>query len=115
MKLIFRWLINALAIFLVPYIVPGVSIENYYTALIAALIIGLINAIIRPILLLLTLPINMLTLGLFTLVINAIMFWLASTIVKGFHVEGFLAAFLGALAFWLISWIGNLIAGTKKK
>ena len=114
MKLILRWLISAAAIFAVPYIVPGVSIASVYTAVIAALIIGLINAIIRPVLLLLTLPITMLTLGLFTLVINALLFWFASTIVKGFYVEGFVAAFLGALAFWLIAWVGNAIAGTKK-
>lgn len=114
MKLLIRWLISAFAIFLVPYIVPGVEIANFYNALIAALVIGLINLLVRPILMLLTLPITVLTLGLFTLVINALMFWFASTIVKGFHVEGFVAAFLGALAFWLIAWVGNAIAGTEK-
>ncbi len=114
MKLLIRWLISAAAIFAVPYIVPGVSIASIYTAIIAAAIIALINVLIRPVLLLLTLPITVLTLGLFTLVINALMFWFASTIVKGFYVEGFLAAFLGALAFWLIAWLGNAVAGTKK-
>jgi putative membrane protein len=114
MKLLIRWLISAAAIFAVPYIVPGVTVTNVYTALIAAAIIGLINILIRPLLLLLTLPITILTLGLFTLVINALMFWFASTIVKGFYVEGFVAAFLGALAFWLIAWIANAVAGTKK-
>lgn len=114
MKLLICWLISAAAIFAVPYIVPGVSVANLYTAVIAALIIGLINMLIRPVLLILTLPINIMTLGLFTLVINALMFWFASTIVKGFYVEGFVAAFLGALAFWLIAWIGNAVAGTKK-
>jgi len=114
MKLLIRWLISAAAIFAVPYIVPGVTVANIYTAIIAAAIIGLINVLIRPVLLLLTLPITVLTLGLFTLVINALLFWFASTIVKGFNVEGFVAAFLGALAFWLIAWIGNSVAGTKK-
>ena len=114
MKIILLWLINAAAIFLVPYVVPGVRIANFYTALIAALVIGLVNAVIRPILMLLTLPITIMTLGLFTLVLNAILFWFVSTIVKGFEVQGFAAAFLGALAFWLISWLGNAIAGTKK-
>jgi putative membrane protein len=114
MKLLIQWLISAAAIFAVPYIVPGVTVANIYTAVIAAAIIGLINVLIRPILMLLTLPITILTLGLFTLVINALMFWFASTIVKGFNVEGFVAAFLGALAFWLIAWVGNAIAGTKK-
>lgn len=114
MHIILRWLISAAAIFLVPYIVPGVTIGNIYTALIAALVIGLINLIIRPILLILTLPVNILTLGLFTLVVNAILFWLASTVVKGFEVNGFMAAFLGALAYWLIAWFGNVLMGTKK-
>ncbi|MBD3250996.1 phage holin family protein [Candidatus Uhrbacteria bacterium] len=115
MKLLIRWLISAAAIYAVPYIVPGVEIANVYSAIIAALIIGLINLIIRPILILLTLPITMLTLGLFTLVINALLFWFASTIVEGFHVQGFVAAFLGALAFWLIAFIGNAIAGTEQR
>ncbi len=113
MRLFLRWAISALAIFLVPYIVPGVVIRNFWTALVAALVIGLINAVIRPILVILTLPVNILTLGLFTLVINAILFWFASTIVKGFEVSGFTAAFLGALAYWLIAWLGNVVAGTK--
>jgi putative membrane protein len=115
MKLILRWLISALAVFLVPYVVPGVSIHDFWTAIIVALVIGLINAIIRPVLLILSLPVNILTLGLFTLVINAILFWFASTIVKGFDVVGFKAAFLGALVYWLIAWFGNAVAGTKKK
>jgi putative membrane protein len=115
MHLLLRWLLPAVAIFLVPYIVPGVSISDFWTALMAALIIGLINVFIRPILLILTLPVNVLTLGLFTLVVNAILFWLASSIVKGFEVNGFMAAFLGALAYWLIAWLVNAIAGTTKR
>lgn len=114
MSLILRWLLSAGAIFLVPYIVPGVSIRDFWTALIAALVIGLINILIKPVLLILTLPVNILTLGLFTLVINAILFWFASTIVKGFDVTGFAAAFLGALAYWLIAWLANAVAGTKR-
>lgn len=114
MHLLLRWVISAAALFLVTYIVPGVTIESPWNALMAALIIGLINVFIRPILLLLTLPVNMLTLGLFTLVVNAILFWLASTIVEGFTVDGVVAAFLGALAYWLIAWAGNAITGGKK-
>jgi putative membrane protein len=114
MSLLLRWLISAGAIFLVPYVVPGVSVHDFWTAIVAALIIGLINIFIKPVLLILTLPVNIVTLGLFTLVINAVLFWFASTIVKGFEVDGFIAAFLGALAFWLIAWFGNALAGTKK-
>lgn len=113
MTLFLRWIISAAAVFAVPYIVPGVTVGSLWNALVAALVIGLINLFIRPVLLLLTLPVNVLTLGLFTLVVNAVLFWFASTIVKGFEVNGFLAAFLGALAYWLIAWFGNAIARTK--
>lgn len=112
MYLILRWLVSALAVIATAYIVPGVHVANFWTALVAALIIGLINALIRPLLLLLTLPVNILTLGLFTLVINALMFWLASSIVKGFDVANFTAAFLGALVFWLVSWVANALLTT---
>lgn len=77
------------------------------SAFFAAIVIGLINAVIRPLALLLSLPINILTLGLFTLVVNALMFWLASSLVPGFVVSGFSAAFWGALVFWIVSWITN--------
>ncbi len=102
-----RWVISALSVIAAAYIVPGVNVANAWSAFIAALVIGLVNALVRPILLLLTLPVNILTLGLFTLVINALMFWLASSIVKGFDVANFKAAFFGALVYWLISWIVN--------
>lgn len=112
MFLLLRWIVSALSVMAAAYIVPGVSVSNFWSAMIAALVIGLVNALVRPILLLLTLPINILTLGLFTLVINALMFWLASSVVKGFDVVDFKAAFLGALVYWLISWIANgLIRG----
>jgi len=113
MNLILRWLISALSVMAAAYIVPGVRVASFWSALIAALVIGLVNALVRPILLLLTLPINILTLGLFTLVINALMFWLASSVVKGFDVISFKAAFLGALIFWLVSWLVNGLFGTK--
>lgn len=107
MTLLLRWVIGAVAVYAAAYIVPGVQIANAWTAFIAALIIGLVNALVRPILLLLTLPINILTLGLFTLIVNALMFWLASSVVKGFDVTNFKAAFLGALVYWLVSWFVN--------
>ncbi len=105
MKLVVRWLLGAVALMLIAYFVPGIAVSSFYAALVAALILGLINALIRPFLILLTLPVNILTLGLFTLVINALMFWLASSVVKGFSVAGFWPAFWGALAMSLISWV----------
>lgn len=107
--ILLRWLLNALAVMAAAYLVPGVNVQSIWAALIAALVIGLINALVRPIILLLTLPINILTLGLFTLVINALMFWLASTVVKGFNIDGFWPAFWGALVFWIVSWATSVI------
>ena len=90
---------------LLTYLVPGITVASFYSALLAALVLGLVNALIRPILIILTLPVNILTLGLFTLVINALMFWLVSSMVKGFNVSGFWPAFWGALVISVISWI----------
>lgn len=109
MFLLLRWLISAVSLMLVTYLVPGIKVQSFYSALIAALVLGFINSLIRPILILLTLPVNILTLGLFTLVINALLFWLAATIVKGFGVAGFWPAFWGALVMSIISWILNSI------
>ncbi len=107
MYILARLFLNALAVMVVPYLVPGVSVTSFVTACLAAIVIGLVNTFIRPILLLLSLPVTVLTLGLFTLVINALMFWLASRLVPGFTVHGFVAAFWGALVFWVVSWITN--------
>jgi putative membrane protein len=109
MSLLLRWLISAISLMLVTYLVPGIKVQGFYSALIAALILGLINSLIKPILILLTLPVNILTLGLFILVINALLFWLAATMVKGFGVAGFWPAFWGALAMSVVSWILNSI------
>ena len=89
---------------------PGVEVDGFYAALITALVLGLVNAVIRPIVILLTLPANILTLGLFTFVINGFMFWLVATIVKGFTVTGFAPAFLGALIMTLVGWLMNSLA-----
>lgn len=113
MTLLIRWAISALSVYAAAYIVPGVRVANAWTAFVAALVIGLINALIRPLIILLTLPVNILTLGLFTLVINAVLFWFASSIVKGFDVANFTAAFLGALVYWLVSWFVNGLFETK--
>ena len=111
---IVRWIINTLAVMLAAYLVPGVSVTNFWAALITALVMGLINAIVRPLVIILTLPVNILTLGLFTLVINALMFWLASALVPGFYVAGFWPAFGGALIFWAVSWLTNALLKEAK-
>lgn len=109
MNYLLRFLFNAVAVIATAYIVPGIHVASFWAALIAALVIGIINTVIRPVLLILTLPINIVTLGVFTFVINGLMFWLASSIVKGFDVANFTAAFLGAIVFWLVSWFTNTI------
>lgn len=107
MHLLLRWLLNALALLLVTRLVPGVHVAGFYVALVVALALGVLNALVRPILIFLTLPLNLLTLGLFTLVINAGLFWFASTVVKGFQVDGFLPALWASLILWAVSWITN--------
>lgn len=107
MKFITRWLIATVAIVLVSYLLPGVILKGFWTAVIVALVLGLINLIVKPILIILTLPINILTLGLFTLVINALMILLCSAIVDGFLVPSFWTA----LIFGVILSIINFILG----
>lgn len=107
MYLMVRLFLNALAVMAVAYLVPGVTIQSFPHAFVAAIVLGLVNALVRPVLLILSLPVNILTLGLFTFVVNALMFWLASSISPGFRVQGFWAAFWGALVFWIVSWLTN--------
>ena len=109
MYVLLRWILNSLILMLVAYLTPGISIASFWTALVVSVIFGLINAIIRPIVLILTLPINILTLGLLTFVINALMFWLASAIIRGFQVQSFASAFWGALIYCVIVTIISLI------
>jgi putative membrane protein len=101
--MILRWFINALLLMLIPYIVPGVEVASFFTALVVAVVLAAVNAIIRPLVIILTLPINILTLGLFTLVINAFMFYLVSAVVKGFTISNFWAAFFAALIYSIFS------------
>lgn len=104
MRLLITWLINAAALFALPYIMQSIRVENFTTALIAALVLGLVNVLIKPLLVLLTLPVTVLTLGLFILVINGLLFWAVANFIGGFHVGGFWSAFGGALLYSLISW-----------
>ncbi len=105
MKLLLVWLINAATLFLTPYIVPGFKIADFQTALLAAIVIGLLNIFIKPVLLIVTLPINLLTLGLFTFVINALVLWLASLVVPGMMIENALSGILAAVVISLVSTI----------
>ena len=101
MKLLVRWLLLAAALLLVAQVYSGVHVENFGSAMTAALVIGLLNTLLRPILVLLTLPVTLLTLGLFLFVINALMFYFAASVLSGFHVDGFLAALVGSLLYSL--------------
>ncbi|MGE5172463.1 MAG: phage holin family protein [Betaproteobacteria bacterium] len=106
-----RWSVNLLAMVVAASVIPGIRIQSIKMGIIAAGIFGIVNAVIRPLVLILTLPINLLTLGLFTLVINAAMLELVSEVVPGFVIESFRAAFLGALLISLISWMVNIFVG----
>ena len=105
MRLLAIWTINALALLALPYVVPSVHVASFGTALIVALVLGLINAVLRPLLILLTLPVTLLTLGLFIFVINALLFQLAGRLVDGFNVGGFTSALIGSISYSLISWV----------
>jgi putative membrane protein len=112
-RLLLTWVLNAFALFFVMKLVPGIQIDRFGDLLVATLVIGLLNAFLRPLVILLTLPVTLLTLGLFTLVINGVMFYLASHLVSGFHVTSFGAAFLAALLFSLFSFILNMLFQSK--
>ena len=102
MGFLIRWGINALALYLTTLIVPGVQVPTFGAAVVSALVLGIVNAVIRPIILLLTLPLNILTLGLFTLVVNTLMLYIVSSVTR-LHLENFWAAFLGAIVLSVVS------------
>lgn len=99
MKLLLKWLLSAASLMFVAYLYPGVQVTSLSAALVAALVIGLFNAVLRPILVVLTLPVTVVTLGLFLFVINAFLFWGAAELLKGFQVTGFGAALIGSLIY----------------
>jgi len=107
MTLITKVLLVALALLLAAEIIPGITVSGFYIAVIASVILGLLNLVVRPVLILLTLPINILTLGLFTLVINAALFGFAASFIEGFSVSGFLPALLGSLLVSIASTLVN--------
>ena len=104
MRLFLVWVLNAIALLGVAYIYPGVQVEDWKSAAIAALVLGLVNTLVKPILVLLTLPVTILTLGLFLVVLNALLFWGVAEVLPGFNVNGFWAAVLGAILYSLIGW-----------
>ena len=122
MGFLVRVAVNALAIMLAASILPGIEVDGIVSALAAAVLLGLVNAFVRPVLLILTLPITLVTLGLFLFVLNGLCFWLVASVVKGFHVAGFGSAMLGALVVSAVSWIltalisdsGKVVVITKR-
>ena len=105
MRLVVVWLINTAALLAVSYLMPSVQVESFATALLAALLLGLANAVVRPILIILTLPVTILTLGLFIFVINGLVFLAVAHLVPGFQVAGLWPAILAAIVFSLVSWL----------
>lgn len=105
LRLLIVWIVNALALLAVSYLMPSVQVTSFGAALAAALVLGLVNAFIRPVLVVLTLPVTLLTLGLFIFVINGLLFLGVANLLEGFYVAGFWAAIFGAILFSLVSWL----------
>ena len=114
-KVLVVWLINALALLTVAYLMPGIAVSSFWTAMVAAVVLGLVNAVIRPILILLTLPATILTLGLFIFVINGLLFWFVGSHLQGFAVSGFWAGVFGAIVYSLVSWALSSLVFEEKK
>ena len=114
-KRLLQWALNALALFVTPEIVTSLHVSDYKSAIIFALLLGLVNTFIRPLLILVTLPITVLTLGIFMLVINGLMFWLVTGLVSGVSVPNFGTAFAAALVYSLFTWLIELALGSTKR
>jgi putative membrane protein len=109
MRFIIRCLISAVTLVLVSYLIPGIGFDSFLTVVLAALVLGIINAVIRPLILFLTLPLNILTLGLFTFVVNGLMLWLVHMLLSGFEILNFSSAIWGAIVYWIVNWIINIL------
>lgn len=105
LRILIVWVVNTLALAAVAYLMPSVSVASAETAVVAALVLGLVNAVIRPVLVLLTLPVTVLTLGLFILVLNGLLFWAVAELVPGFEVAGFWSGVIGAIVFSIVSFL----------
>ena len=115
MRLLIKWLLSAVALLAVAYLYSGVQVNSFGSALIAAAVIGLLNMIVRPVLVVLTLPVTIVTLGLFLFVINALLFWAASGLLSGFQVSGFVAALIGSLIYSLLGLVIEAALGGLTK
>jgi putative membrane protein len=104
-RLLLVWVINTVALIAVAYLMPSIHVSSFGAALVAALVLGLVNAVVRPVLVLLTLPVTVLTLGLFIFVLNGLLFWMVGTWLEGFDVGGFWSGVIGALLFSIVSWL----------
>ena len=104
LRLLLVWLVNTLALIAVAYLMPSITVASFEAALVAALVLGLVNAVVRPILVLLTLPVTVLTLGLFIFVLNGLLFWGVAEWLEGFDVGGFWSGVIGAILFSIVSW-----------
>lgn len=113
MKIILHWLILTVAIFIVPYAVDGIAVNSVIVAIIVAAVLGFINTIIRPVVGILTLPLNLITFGLFSLVLNGLFFWFTAKIIDGFDVATFSAAFWGAFIVSILNWLGSKFIPSK--
>ncbi|MBI5404795.1 MAG: phage holin family protein [Candidatus Kerfeldbacteria bacterium] len=113
--MIARWILTSLIILSLPYLLPQVDVTNFWYALLVAVVLGFVNAVIRPLLIILTLPVTILTLGLFLIVINALMIMLVSRVLPGFHVDGFWAAVLVSVILWIGGTAINSIVGPKRR
>jgi putative membrane protein len=113
LRLIITWLLNAVALLVLPYVISSIHVASFGSALVAALVLGFINTLIRPILVLLTLPVTLLTLGLFIFVINGLLFWIVGSFISGFSVGGLWSGVSGEIVYSIISWILSSLIPSK--
>ncbi|MBI1283138.1 MAG: phage holin family protein [Thiobacillus sp.] len=114
MRTLLLWILNAVALLAVTYLLPSIQVSGFGAALLAALVLGFINTLVRPVLAILTLPITLLTLGVFYLVLNGLLFWLASALIPGFNVAGFGSAVFGAILYGVIAWALSALIPNQK-
>jgi putative membrane protein len=115
LRLLAHWILNALALLAVAYLYPGVQVASFWAALVAALVLGFVNILVRPLIVILTLPVTILTLGLFLFVINALLFWLVAEVVQGITVTGFGAALQGSILNSVITLLAGWLLFSRRK